>query len=185
MTQPVLDRKQTAQAVAWLESVAARATEEAGLLRGQLAADARADYEANGATTWRIPELLRVSLPLSKQTVYVRDGSLFLKWVKLRYPDAIETIEQVRSTWAAKFCARAVDVDLKAAEDRQCTDSATGEVVPGLAVKRAGVPGALTVSVEPEAKKALAEVADLALQRLALEAGPAVPTVLAAAEVAE
>ena len=182
MTQPVLNRSQTIQAAALWEAVAAQATQEAAKLRADLEADARAEYAENGAApTWRIPDLARVSLSISKEKVYVRDLWAFLKWVKQNHPDAVETVEQIKATWREGFLKRAVETDLSAPEDRQCLDAATGEVIPGLGVSRGGVPIGISITVESDAKKAFAAVAEVALQRLAIEAGPAVPIVLAEA----
>lgn len=161
--------------IAWLEQIKAVAGQKSAELREQLAADARAEYKKHGmGVQWKLSDLATVVLPLSQQAVYVRDPIVFLRWVKERYPDGVETVEQVRSGWQGQFLADC-KVAPKVDSPGDPYDPATGEVVPGLAVRPAGVPGTLTVTVKAAAKELFAALADHGLRQLALEAGPSAP----------
>jgi hypothetical protein len=173
--EPVLSRADTVKGVLWLRALMDAAKEKEAELRGQLSADARAELEEQGsAPTWRVLDLARVSLSVSQEAVYVADEWLFRQWVEKRYPDKVEQVSQVKPGWQKHFLAEQVHVDLGVVFDGD-----TGELVPGLGLRPGGVPLGVSVTATPAAKQVFAALAEHGLQRLAIEAGPAVPTVLA------
>jgi hypothetical protein len=176
-----VNRSDIVKGIVWLDQIAARAKEEAATLRHQLDEDARAEYEEQGtAPTWRMPEVATIQLSVSKEAVVVGDERVFAEWVAKRYPDEVYTVTRVRQSFTTAFTERHV---LK--EPEGLVDSATGEVVPGLVLRQGGIP--LGVSIRPTAdvKAAYAAVADHALRRLAVDAGPSMPVVLAELEAAD
>lgn len=174
-----MNRTETTTAIIWLEQLIAQAKSESGKLRDQLGADAKAELDEHGvAPTWRIPDVATISLAVSKQTVYVSDEVAFAAWVQQRYPEQTEV--KVRPAWTQVFTERHVLV-----EPEGLTDSATGEIVPGLAVRPGGLPMSLTIRPSADAKAVFAAVAETSLRKLALEAGPSMPVVLAELEATD
>lgn len=139
------------------ESVAAAARAKAAGIRDQLAADARAEYEEQGtAPTWRLPDIGTVSLPVSKETVYVADERALLAWVKA-FPaddaDVIETVERIKPWYVADLLRLVQVVDGNVIDD-------LGTVVPGLAVRPGGTPGSLSFRPSTLAKQVAAAGAE-------------------------
>lgn len=172
-----MNRTEQTQAVIWLDQIAAAAKAKAAGLRADLEADARAEYEAQGAApTWRIPDVATVSASVSHETVAVRDEVAFLKWVGARYPGEVEEIVRVHPGWQSAFLANA------AVSGEAAADPATGEVVPGLVVRPGGRFAGVSIRASHDARVAFAAVAQQALLELAASAGPNVPRVLAELE---
>lgn len=139
------------------ESVAAAARAKAAGIRDQLTADARAEYEEQGtAPTWRLPDIGTVSLPVSKETVYVADERALLAWVKA-FPaddaDVIETVERIKPWYVADLLRLVQVVDGNVIDD-------LGTVVPGLAVRPGGTPGSLSFRPSTLAKEVAAAGAE-------------------------
>lgn len=175
MTDETVDRAALVTQIAWLDQIKAVAAARAGELRAQLAAEARAEHKRHHGmgVSWKWEDLATVVLPLSQQAVVVRDPVMFTRWVKERYPAAIETLEQVRPSWLEQFL---LDCRVAPGEDGppEPYDPTTGEVkIPGLAVRPGGEPMTLTVTVKPAAKRLFAELAEQELDRFALAARPA------------
>jgi hypothetical protein len=147
------------------EQLAKRAKAKADAIRDQLAADARAELEAQGtAPTWRLPEVGTVTLPVSQETVYLADEAALLKWLKSKPGDddeAIETIERVRPSYLG-LLIDAVEVF----NDETVIYPPTGEVVPGLRYRPGGQPLALSFRPTRDAKAFAGEYADKLLVEL-------------------
>jgi hypothetical protein len=172
-----VNRTELVQAVIWLDLLAAQAKAEGQKLRAELAADARAEFEEHGtAPTWRIPDVATVAASVSHPSVTVGDHVRFQRWVGRRYPTEIEEILVVRPAWLADFLKRCKVDDLDA------VDPDTGEVVPGLTVVPGGEFGGVSIRATGAAKEVFGALAGHGLRRLALEASPAVPVVLAELE---
>jgi len=166
------------QAVVWLDAIAARAKAERDKLKEQLDADAFAEFREQGtAPTWRIPDVATVSASVSKQSVSVVDEAEFLRWVATRYPDGVEIVNRVRPSWAAAFLERHIEVS---GED--VSDTATGEVVPGVKVRPGGRFLGVSIRASAEAKQVFGLAAGEGLKHAAALAGPNVPVVLAEIE---
>lgn len=173
-----MNRSEVVRAVVWLDQVAEMAKVRSKEFRDQLAADARAEYAEQGtASTWRMPDLATVVMSVSSERTEVTNDVAFLDWVCARYPDKVETVSRVHVGWMERFLKEArIHVD---GERMYATDPETGEIVPGVSVRPGGVPLGVSVRVTAAAKEVFSKLATHGLQRLALEAGPAVPTVLA------
>ncbi len=174
-----MNRMQTVTAMVWLDQIAAHAKAVRDQLRGQLDADAAREYETGGTVpTWRIPDVATVSGSVSKQTIGVTDEAAFTDWVQERYPDAIRTLATVRAGWRERFLETAqVDGD-------DVSDPDTGEVIPGLTVRRGGRFLGVSVRATVDAKGVLGIAAVEGLKHAATLAGPNMPIVLAELEPA-
>lgn len=174
-----MNRSELVRAVVWLDQVAEMAKARSKEFRDQLAADARAEYvEQHTAPTWRLPDLATVAMSVSTERAEVTNDIAFMDWVTARYPGKVETVSRVHAGWMERFLKAApIHVD---GDRMYATDPETGEVVPGVSVRPGGVPLGVSVRVTAAAKEVFSKLATHGLQRLALEAGPAVPTVLAA-----
>lgn len=166
-----MNRTQTTQAVIWLEQLAAHAKAEAGKLRDQLSADARAELEEQGtAPTWRLPDVATISTSVTHRTVVVDDEKAFTEWVEKRYPT--ETVTVIRPAWRKHL------LDTAIAEDESvCLPD--GEVIPGLVVRPGGQFAGVTIRVAPAAKEVFGLLAEHGLRELASTAGPHGAVVLA------
>jgi hypothetical protein len=134
------------------QQVAAAARAKESALRDQLTADARAEYAEQGtAPTWRLPDIGTVSLPVSKETVYVADEAALLAWVKEHYAGEVETLERVRPAFLGGLLSA-----VEPAGDVACVPL-TGQVIPGLAVRQGGAPGSLSFRPSTLAKQVAAE----------------------------
>ena len=169
-----MNRTEITTAIIWLDQLAAAAKAEGAKLREMVYADARAEYEEQGtAPTWRIPDVATIAASVSHESVSVADDVTFTDWVLKRYPTEVETISRVRPAWLTQFLG-ACDTNGDAA-----VDSSSGEVVPGLGVREGGRFAGITIRPTADAKAVFAAVAQQSLTKLAAEAGPSVPVVLA------
>jgi hypothetical protein len=131
-----MNRLEATQQVLLLEAAAAQLRDRAKAVRLELDADARHEFEEQGAApTWRIADLGTWSLPVSKEAPYVADPAALAEWVKARYPSEIR--EVVNPAFQTALLAR-----LRPLGDG-VYDPATGELVPGLGVRQGGVPQSL------------------------------------------
>ena len=148
-----MNRSDRLQQILRLEALAAAAKTAAAEHRAELGAEAAAEFEQHGtAPTWRLSDLGTITLPISQPAAYVTDAQAFVEWCVLRYPSEVETIAQVRSAFQAALLAR---LHL---EGSSAVDPATGEEVPGLAVRPGGIPKSLTIRPSSEAGAVFAEV---------------------------
>lgn len=169
-----MNRTEITQAIIWLDQLAAAAKAEGAKLREQIYADAKAEYEEQGtAPTWRIPDVATIAASVSHESVSVGDAKAFAAWVRERYPTEVEDVPTVRPAWLAGFLERA-----EPNGDVAC-DPTTGEVVPGLSVREGGRFAGVSIRPTADAKAVFAAVASTSLAKLAAEAGPSVPVVLA------
>lgn len=171
-----MNRVETFQTILWLQALAARVEREEKALRATLDERARQELREEGtAPTWRFPDLGQVTLSVTTEQPIVTNANEWVGWVAERYPDEVDYVPVVRSSWQKAFFAKA-----KLAGEK-VVDPATGEVVPGTAVKPGNQPLSLSVRPSPAAREVYAAVVDQGLRRLVLDAGPAVPIVLAEA----
>jgi len=170
-----MSRSEKTQGILWCEALAAAFMARSHLFRESIAAEAKADYErGEGAPTYRLPDLARISSSISKGGVYVSDEKDFLAWVAKRYPTEVETVQQVRPSFVSAFLKR-----VQPEGERVFDPHMDGEVVPGLAARKGGAFKGISITPEESAKAVFAALAEVGLKQLALEAGPAVPVVLA------
>jgi len=175
-----VNRSDVVKGIVWLDQIAARAKAEAAKLREQLDDDARSEYEEQGtAPTWRMPDIATVALSVSKETVYVADEKAFTDWVAKRYPEQVYIETHVRPAWMVGFTSRVVR------DEEALVDPASGEIVPGLAVREGGRPLGISIRPTSEVKEVYAAVAEQALRQLAVSAGPSMPVVLAELEATD
>lgn len=134
-----MNRQELITRTLMLEQVAAEAKARAAALREQLTADARAELAEQGtAPTWRLPDIGTVTLPVSKETVYVRDEKALLEWCKATPGEnVVETIERVMPWYVADLLTLVRVVDGRVFVDDE-------EEVPGLGVRPGGVPQSLS-----------------------------------------
>ena len=116
----------------------------------------------------------RISSSLSKEAVYVSDEDAFTKWVAQRYPTEVESVQSVRSSFQAGFLKR-----LEITGERVFDPEMDGEQVPGLSVRPGGKFKGISLTPDDAAKEVFGALANFGLRKLALEAGPEVPVVLA------
>lgn len=130
-----MNRAEATRQVMLLEAAAGRLKEHAKTLRLDLDADARAELAEQGtAPTWRL-DLGTWSLPVSKEAATITDGAALVGWCKRRYPS--EIVEVVNPAFQEALLRRLrLDADV-------AVDPSTGEVVPGVGVRPAGVPQSL------------------------------------------
>lgn len=156
-----MNRSDRLQQILRLEALAAAAKTAAADHRAELNAEAAAEFEREGtAPTWRLQDLGTVTLPVSKEAAYVAAPQAFVEWVTARYPSEVETIAQVRPAFQAALFAR---LHL---EGSSAVDTATGEEVPGLAVRPGGIPKSLSIRASAEASAVFAEAGRQDLERL-------------------
>lgn len=129
------------------EQVAAAAKAKAAKLRDDLTQDARAEYAEQGtAPTWRLPDIGTVTLPVSKDSVYVADEAALLAWVETNVPSEVETVKRIRPGYLP------VLLSVVRHEDGDVFDM-EGTIIPGLAVRDGGQPGSLSFRPSPMAKQ--------------------------------
>jgi hypothetical protein len=159
-----------------LEQVAAEARARAAKLREELAADARAELAEQGtAPTWRIPDIGTVTLPVSKETVYVSDEQALLEWVKAQPgdpTDVIETVERLKPWYVHDLLTLVEGI----AED-VVIEPDTGESIPGLRMRPGGVPGSLSFRPSRDAQAVARAAAEKLVGDIELALGG--PVVLA------
>ena len=142
------------------EQVAAAARAKSTALREQLTADARAEYAEQGtAPTWRLPDIGTVTLPVSKETVYVADEAALVEWVMRNMPTEVETIHRVRASYLSRLTATARHDGAVVYDDE-------GTVIPGLAVRPGGQPQSLSFRPTADAKAVAAEGAGRLVESL-------------------
>lgn len=157
-----------------LEEFAAEAKKLAAVQRLQLDEQARKELAEHGtAPTWRMPEIAQVVLPLSKQKIEVSNPEQLLAWVQHRHPGEVETVTTtaIRASFLTVLTggsALKVDGDV-------VVDPDTGEIVPGLSVRKGGQPGTLRITAEPGVRAVVgAAVAEMLGTAHAAIAGPVV-----------
>ncbi len=161
------------QTLVW-ESVAAAAKAKASAIRDELTQDAQAEYAEQGtAPTWRLPDIGTVSLPVSKETVYVSDADALLAWVKVHFPEEVEALHRVRPAFLTALLAKVEPI-----EDVACVPM-SGDIVPGLAVRPGGQPQSLSFRPSAAAKEVAALWAERLVESLEQQIGQ--PIVLAEA----
>lgn len=166
------------QTLMW-EQVAAAARAKAAKFREELDAAARAEYAEQGtAPTWRLPDIGTVSLPVSKETIYVTDEAVLVEWAKRDWPGEVVTVEKIRPAFL-----RVLLETVAVAAGEVAVDAGSGEIIPGLAVRAGGTPQALSFRPSSAAK----EVAAVGAQHLveSLEQSIGQPIVLAEAPNAQ
>lgn len=142
-------RAETVKAILVLEAFADEARRLAGEHRTRLGEEAISELGEQGtAPTWRIADIARVTLPVSKQRIDVSDLDSLRGWVEARHPEEVETITttRVRPEFVNALLAYLVPVD------DVVIDPETGEIVPGLRVRPGGLPGTLTITAERKVK---------------------------------
>jgi hypothetical protein len=157
-----MNRADKAREAARRDALASAWAASAKTLRGELEAEALAEFEEDGTgVSWTVRDLGRVTLPLSQEAPVIADIDALVKWVKERHPEHLETIEQVRAafqTWLLQNVQITTDGDV--------IDPGTGEIVPGMAVREGNRPKSLSITVEPATKRLLAQYATAEVERL-------------------
>ena len=155
-----MNRADLTKTVLLYDQLAAAAKERAAVARAELDRQAKDELETQGmAPTWRLPDVGTITLPLSQETFYLADAEARLKWVCDRHADATDYVLTVATDFLARLERRLV------VSGDVVVDTASGEIVPGYAVRRGGVPGSLSIRPSADAK-ALARVhADGLLER--------------------
>lgn len=149
---PTVSRLDRVQEVLRLEGLAAAASARAAAVRAGLAEEARAEFVREGtAPSWRMADVGVVALPISKEAVFVADADALVKWCKERHPHQIRTREEIWPGFQTQLLADCVPAGDGA------VDPKTGEVVPGLAVRKGGQPKTLTITAEGGVKRAYVE----------------------------
>ena len=175
-----MNRADAIKTIVWLDQLAAAAKTEAAKVRADVLADARAEFEEQGmAPTWRIPDIATVAASVTHASVYVEDEAAFVAWVGKRYPTEVETKTVVRAAWQTGFLTRAPG------SHGLVADPDTGEVVPGLNVRRGGEFSGISIRPTPAAKEVFAALAEHGLRELVAKAAPSTPVVLAELEAAD
>jgi hypothetical protein len=174
MTTP-LTNADLAKEVARREALAAAYAASAKQLREELDRRARTAYAEQGVgVSWKVPDLGRITLPLSEEAPVISDIEALTKWVRERHPEEIQTVEQVRAafqTWLLQHVEITTDGDVITPD---------GEIVPGMAARSGGQPKSLTITVDPGVKRLFATyAADEVARQLTAEFGEQVPDVAA------
>jgi hypothetical protein len=145
--------------IARREALAAAWRDSAGQLRQELEQRALAEHQRHGGGfTLNFRDLGKVVLPVTTEAPVIADAEPLVKWVKARYPENVETAEQVRPAFQKWLVENATVVDVghpddnRVAVDRVVVDPQTGEVIPGMKVREGGQPRALTITVNRDAK---------------------------------
>lgn len=159
-----MNRFEMARRVLLLEAAAAECKRRAAEVRAGLDEQARKELAEQGtAPTWRVPDVGTLSLPVSQETVYVKDEAAllaFVKTVEMDTAEAVETVERIKP-WYIGELLKAVRV-----ADGQVIDD-LGTVIPGLAVRPGGQPMALSFRPNHDAKQVAAEAAGKLVDELA------------------
>ncbi len=150
-----MKRNDIIREIARREALGAAWNDSARGLRAELAAQATAEFEANGnGVTWTVKDLGRVCLPTTDEAVIVADVEPLKRWVKQHHPDELQIVVEVRpafQTWLLKHAT--------ITEDGTVIHPRTGEVVPGLGVRPGGQPKSLTITVDRTVKDLYADYA--------------------------
>ena len=141
-----------------LEALADEAKRIAAGKRDALAIEARRQLTDSGvAPSWAVPEVAKVTLGLTKTAAFVADEAKLTAWMEARHPARVETTRQIRSPFLTQFLSGL------AHEGEQAVDRETGEIVPGVAVRKGGQPASLSIKAEPEVKRTIAATVGLML----------------------
>ncbi|MFI5839423.1 hypothetical protein ACIA8K_06885 [Catenuloplanes sp. NPDC051500] len=166
-----MNRAQKIAEIVRLEGIAAAAAGLAKQLRGEIDAEARAELAEQGAAPrWTIPGVGTVYLPLTKPAVTVTDPKAWTAWVRAEHPSEVETVERVRPASETALLGRLLT------EGDVAVDRETGTIVPGLRVRPGGEPGALTLRIDSDARKAAITEAGHVLTALAEPIGHLAPS---------
>ncbi|MFF5228426.1 hypothetical protein [Dactylosporangium sp. NPDC000521] len=152
---PPVSRLDRVREVLRLEGLAAAAAARAAEVRASLQDEARAEYaREKTAPSWRMPDVATVSLSISKDAIVVSDADALIAWVKERHPHQIRTVttEQIWPGFQTQLLADCVPTG----EGDQVADPKTGEVVPGVAARKGGVPKSLSITAAKGVKDAFA-----------------------------
>lgn len=161
--------------IVYLQRLGAAVRQRENELRAKLADEAERALATGTVVQWRIPDVATAFAKATHEAVYVADPTAFLAWVDSRYPSEVSTVRLVRPAWEASFLGRVL---VEHTDDRRVVvDPATGEVVPGLAVRRGGEFDGVSVRVKAAARDVFDALAADRLARLELEA--TTPVVLA------
>lgn len=152
-----MNRADLAKQVLLYDSLAAAAKDRAAGFRHQLTVQAKAELENEGtAPTWRLPGVGAVTLPVSQETVYLADEKARQAWVETEEPSAIETVTttQVAPAYVVELEKRLI------VADGMVIDPASGQQVPGYAVRAGGLPMPLSIRPTADAKSVMREHAN-------------------------
>ena len=173
-----MNRKDLIARFIWFDEISKAAARAKKDIAANLNADARAEFEEQGtASTWRIPGMATVPQSVTNDAVVVKDEARFVEWVARRYPTEVEMV--VREAFREKLLQDLIRVDA----DDVC--HVEGELVPGVEFRKGGEFIHISVRPTPAAREMFGAVARATMLEvaaksgLALEAGPAVPVVLA------
>lgn len=146
-----MNRTDRIQEVLRLEGLADAAKRRAAEHRAALDAEARAELEQHGtAPSWRLADIGTVTLPVTKEAPVIADIEALTRWCLDRYPSEVETVHQIRASFQAALLGRLMcDGDV-------VVDPATGEIVPGMAVRAGGMPQSLSIRPSRPARAAAA-----------------------------
>lgn len=132
-----------------LEAFADEAKRIAAEHRAALTERARKQLAEDGiAPSWNLPQVAKVTLGVTKTAAYVSDAAKLARWVEFNHPDEMESV--VRGAFLARLLASVV------VEGDVAVDKETGEIVPGIGVRRGGLPANLTIKPEAGVKQDLA-----------------------------
>lgn len=141
-----------------LEAFAAEAKAAAAEGRARLAAQAREQLATEGvAPSWNLPQIAKVTLGVTTDSLIVDDETKFRTWVQIIAPEQIEHLPRVRPAYADQVL-KTVTVD-----GEFLVWPETGEIVPGLKVRPGGQPKNLSIVPQPGIR---AYVADRAAELL-------------------
>lgn len=155
-----MNRADLTKQVLLYDQLAAAAKAKAAIARAELDMQAKAELETQGmAPTWRLPDVGTITLPVSQETIYIADEAALLKWAEVDGNDATETVTRLRPEWL-----REMQRYLIVAGDA-VVYKPTGVVVPGYAVRRGGLPMALSIRPSNDAKVMAREYAEGLLER--------------------
>lgn len=148
-------------------------------LETALDADLRAEYAEQGTRGTHRLDGARVTASVYANTAVVAEETLFLLWLRKRYPGVV--IEQTKlvvasSTWLKGFLESAAKRgpvarrlgDLEETEVLDAVTDSTGEVIPGVRYRAGGEYKSTSMTVDPEVVARLS----LAAQRYASEGVP-------------
>lgn len=157
-----MNRADLTNAALLYEQLSAAAKEKAQTYRAELQQQAADELATQGmAPTWRLPDIGTVSLPVSSEAVYLADRKALLEYAATRPVEeqAVEAVLEIQAPWLAALERRLVPAGDAVA------DSATGEVIPGYAVRPGGVPQSLTIRPNAEARAIARQYAEGMLDR--------------------
>lgn len=142
------------------DELAKAAKDKAAGFRSQLDEQARYELATQGtAPTWRLPDVGTIVLPVSSEQIYINDQAKFLEWVQANCPTQITQVPTVSERFIGNLMK-----DLIAA-DGEVVVADTGEVIPGMAVRAGGIPGALTIRPSADARAIVRQHAEGLLER--------------------